>query len=52
MRAFSGFLYLAFILDVYSRKVVGWSMASDLRSELVAAALEMATFAGENLLPG
>lgn len=34
-----GFLYLAFILDVYSRKVVGWSMASDLRSELVAAAL-------------
>jgi putative transposase len=37
-----GFLYLAFILDVYSRKVVGWSMASHLRSELVAAALEMA----------
>lgn len=38
-----GFLYLAFILDVYSRKVVGWSMAGHLRSELVAAALEMAT---------
>ena len=37
-----GFLYLAFILDVYSRKVVGWSMATHLRSELVAAALEMA----------
>lgn len=37
-----GFLYLAFLLDVYSRKVVGWSMASHLRSELVAAALEMA----------
>jgi putative transposase len=37
-----GFLYLAFILDVYSRRVVGWSMASHLRSELVAAALEMA----------
>ena len=37
-----GFLYLAFVLDVYSRKVVGWSMASHLRSELVAAALEMA----------
>jgi putative transposase len=37
-----GFLYVAFILDVYSRKVVGWSMASHLRSELVAAALEMA----------
>jgi putative transposase len=37
-----GFLYVAFILDVYSRKVVGWSMASHLPSELVAAALEMA----------
>src|SRR5215213_11209742 len=37
-----GFLYLAFILDVYSRKVVGWSMASHLRTEVVAAALEMA----------
>src|SRR3954462_13304253 len=34
-----GFLYLAFILDVYSRRVVGWSMANYLRSELVAAAL-------------
>ena len=34
-----GFLYLAFILDVYSRKVVGWSMASHLRTELVAATL-------------
>ena len=37
-----GFLYLAFILDVYSRKVVGWSMANHLRSELVAATLQMA----------
>ena len=37
-----GFLYLAFILDVYSRRVVGWSMASHLRSKLVADALQMA----------
>ena len=37
-----GFLYLAFILDVYSRRVVGWSMASHLRRELVADALQMA----------
>ena len=42
LRTDEGFLYLAFILDVYSRKVVGWSMASHLRSELVVAALEMA----------
>jgi putative transposase len=37
-----GFLYLAFILDVYSRKVVGWSMAHHLCVELVVDALEMA----------
>ena len=37
-----GFLYLAFILDCYSRKVVGWSMANHLRTELVVDALEMA----------
>jgi len=37
-----GFLYLAFILDVYSRKVVGWAMATHLRTDLVVDALEMA----------
>ena len=37
-----GFLYLSFILDACSRKVVGWSMASHLRAELVVDALEMA----------
>jgi putative transposase len=37
-----GFPYLAFILDVYSRRVVGWSMATHLRTELVVDALEIA----------
>jgi putative transposase len=37
-----GFLYLSFVLDAYSRRLVGWSMASYLRSELVIDALEMA----------
>jgi putative transposase len=37
-----GFLYLAFIVDVYSRRVVGWSMSNNLRTELVVNALEMA----------
>ena len=44
-----GFVYLAFILDAYSRKVVkvvGWSMASHLRTELVVDALEMALWRG------
>jgi putative transposase len=37
-----GFLYLSFVLDAYSRRVVGWSMATHLRAELVVDALEMA----------
>ena len=39
-----GFLYLAFILDTHSRKVVGWSMASQMRTELVVDALQMAVW--------
>jgi putative transposase len=38
----AGFLYLAVVLDVWSRKIVGWSMAKDLWAELVLAAMEMA----------
>ncbi len=37
-----GFLYLAFILDACSRKIVGWAMTNHLRAELVTNALEMA----------
>ena len=36
------FVYLAVILDAYSRKVVGWAMADHLRASLALAALEMA----------
>jgi putative transposase len=38
----SGFLFLAVVLDVFSRRVVGWAMAPHLRTELVLDALEMA----------
>jgi putative transposase len=37
-----GFLFLAVVLDVYSRRIVGWAMADHLRTELVVTALEMA----------
>ena len=37
-----GFVYLAVVLDVFSRRVVGWAMANHLRTELVVAALDMA----------
>lgn len=38
----SGFLHLAVVLDAWSRRVVGWSMATHLRTELVLDALDMA----------
>jgi putative transposase len=37
-----GWLYLAIILDLFSRRVVGWSMAEHLRSQLVLSALDAA----------
>jgi putative transposase len=37
-----GWLYLAGVLDVYSRKVIGWAMADRLDAPLVVAALQMA----------
>jgi putative transposase len=37
-----GFLYLAVVLDVFSRKVVGWAMRTHLLTELVLSALDMA----------
>ena len=38
----AGFLYLAVVLDAWSRRIVGWAMESHLRTELVLAALDMA----------
>jgi putative transposase len=38
----AGYLYLAVVLDAWSRRVVGWSMANHLRTELVLGALNMA----------
>ena len=38
----SGFLYLAIVLDVFSRRVVGWSMSTTLHTDVVLAALNMA----------
>jgi transposase InsO family protein len=42
IRTWAGFSYLAFILDVFSRKIVGWQIATHMRTELVLDALEMA----------
>ncbi len=42
IRTWEGWLYLAVIIDVFSRRVVGWALATSLRTELVVEAFEMA----------
>jgi putative transposase len=42
LRCWEGVLYLAFIIDVFSRMIVGWQLASHMRKELVLDALRMA----------
>jgi putative transposase len=42
IRTGSGWLYLAAVLDLYSRKVVGWAMAPTMPADLVCTALQMA----------
>jgi putative transposase len=41
-RTGEGWLYLAVVLDTFSRRIVGWSMADHLRTELVLDALDLA----------
>jgi putative transposase len=50
-RTDEGWLYLAVVLDAFSRRIVGWSMAEHLRTELVLDALDMA-IAQRNPGPG
>jgi len=45
LRTWEGFLYLAVVVDAFSRRVVGWAMADHLRTELVLDAVGMAIFA-------
>ncbi len=40
----AAFLYLAIVLDVFSRRIVGWAMANHLRTELILEALDMAVW--------
>ena len=42
LRCWEGLVYFAFVLDVYSRRVVGWQLASHMRTDLVLDALRMA----------
>ena len=40
----SGFAYVAFVIDVFSRRIVGWRATSSLRSDLALDALEQALY--------
>ena len=42
LRCWQGIVFLSFVLDVYSRRVVGWQFASNMRTTLVLDALRMA----------
>lgn len=44
IRTHQGWLYLAVVIDLYSRRVIGWSMSSRMDSEIVVNALLMAVF--------
>jgi transposase InsO family protein len=44
-----GFVYVAFIIDVYSRMIVGWRLASTMKTDLVLDALEQALHARANI---
>jgi len=47
-----GFCYTAFIVDAFSRRIVGWRVAATLRTDLALDALEMAIWARGSSLPG
>jgi len=42
IRILTGFVYLAVILDIFSRRVIGWALSKSIRHELTVAALHMA----------
>lgn len=42
IRTFEGWLYLAAVMDLYSRKIVGWSMSETMNTAMAIAALKMA----------
>ena len=45
MRTFAGWVYAAFVLDVFSRRVVGWQVSTSLRTDLALDALNMGLWA-------
>ena len=44
VRTFSGWVYTAFVMDLFARRILGWQVADHLRSDLALDALEMAVW--------
>ena len=44
VKSHQGFCYVAFVIDVYSRRIVGWQVSTSLRSDLALDSLEMAIY--------
>lgn len=47
-RTFAGWVYAAFVIDVFSRRVVGWQLSTSLRTDLALDALEMGIWTREH----
>jgi putative transposase len=45
VKTWDGWAYLATVIDLYSRKVIGWAIAAHMRTSLITAALDMAIVA-------
>ncbi|WP_428835184.1 DDE-type integrase/transposase/recombinase [Rhodococcus pyridinivorans] len=45
IRTHSGWVYAAFVLDVFSRMIVGWQVSTSMRTDLALDALDMGLFA-------
>jgi putative transposase len=52
VRTWSRFVYAAFVIDAFSRTIVGWQLASHLRTDLALDALEMAIWRRDTVLDG
>ncbi len=52
IRTWVGFAYLALVIDVFSRRIVGWALATHLRTELPLEALEMAIWSRQGQVGG
>jgi putative transposase len=52
VRTWAGFVYVAFVIDAFSRMIVGWQIAGHLRTDLALDALEMALWQRQGRLDG